>query len=74
MLYEAKDYDEFKDISSKHNGFIKVNFCGQIDCENKIKEETGLKSRCIIDEETPDGKCVRCGKDAEYKIYFGRQY
>ncbi len=74
MLYEAHDYDEFKSISKDHNGFIKVNFCGDPECETKVKEETGLKSRCIIDGEKPDGKCFRCGKDAEYKIYFGRQY
>ncbi len=74
MLYEAHDYDEFKSISKDHNGFIKVNFCGDPECETKVKEETGLKSRCIIEGEKPDGKCFRCGKEAEYKIYFGRQY
>ena len=74
MLYEAKDYDEFKSIANTKNGFIKINFCGSTECENKIKEETGLKSRCIIENEKPDGKCIICNKDASCKIYFGRQY
>lgn len=74
MLYEAKDYEEFKSIANAKNGFIKINFCGGTECENKIKEETGLKSRCIIENEKPDGKCIICNKDASCKIYFGRQY
>lgn len=74
MLYEAKDYEEFKSIANAKNGFIKINFCGSTECENKIKEETGLKSRCIIENEKPDGKCIICNKDASCKIYFGRQY
>ena len=73
MIYSASNYDEFLSLSKK-NGFIKINWCGDVACENKIKEDTGMKSRCIIDNETPDGKCAVCGKDAKVKIYFGRQY
>lgn len=74
MLFEAKDYEEFKNVAENKSGFIKVNFCGNAECENKIKEDTQMKSRCIIDDEKPDGKCVVCQKDAVCKIYFGRQY
>ena len=73
MLYEAKDYEEFKTIANTKPGFIKINWCGNEECENKIKDETGLKSRCIIDEEV-DGNCAVCNKKGLYKIYFGKQY
>lgn len=74
MLYEAKTYDEFCSIAKTKPGFIKINWCGEVTCEDKIKEETGLKSRCIIEEETSDGPCAVCGKTGKYKVYFGKQY
>lgn len=74
MLYEASTYEEFKNIAQNKSGFIKINWCGDVSCENQIKEDTGLKSRCIIEEETPNGNCICCNKKGQYKIYFGRQY
>jgi prolyl-tRNA synthetase len=74
MIYTANDYDEFKMIATQKPGFIKINWCGDEACEDKIKADTGMKSRCIIDNEEPDGVCCVCGKKAKHKIYFGRQY
>jgi prolyl-tRNA synthetase len=74
MINNAKDYEEFKSIAENKPGFIKINWCGNEACENKIKEDTGMKSRCLIEDEKVDGKCAVCGKDAKCKIYFGRQY
>lgn len=74
MLHEAKNYDEFQKIANNLPGFIKINWCGDINCENKIKEDTGYKSRCILLEEEPDNCCAVCSKPAKHKIYFGKQY
>lgn len=74
MLYKADTYEEFKSIAKEKSGFIKINWCGDTSCEDKIKDETGLKSRCIIEEEEADGNCIVCGKKGKHKIYFGRQY
>ncbi len=74
MIYSAKNYDEFKTLAQEKPGFIKINWCGNEECENKIKEDTTLKSRCIIEDEKVDGPCCVCGKEAEVKIYFGKQY
>ncbi len=74
MLYEAFNYEEFKDIALHKPGFIKINWCGDVHCEDKIKEDTTLKSRCIIEDEKVDGPCCVCGKEAKVKIYFGKQY
>lgn len=73
MIYEAKTKEEFQDIAQNKPGFILIPWCGNTSCEDKIKEETGLKSRCIK-EEINDGVCAYCGKKAKYKIYFGKQY
>ncbi len=71
MIYEVSSYDE---IDKNKNGFYKVNWCGDLSCEMKLKEELGLKSRCIIEEEQPNGPCICCGKTAHHKVYFGKQY
>lgn len=74
MLHNATTYEEFKTIANTRPGFIKINWCGETSCEDKIKEETGLKSRCILESESADGNCICCSKEGKYKIYFGRQY
>ena len=74
MIYEAKDYKEMTEIANHKPGFIKVNWCGNVECENKIKEDLGLKSRCIIEDEEVNGPCVCCEKKATTRIYFGKQY
>ncbi len=73
MLHQAKDYEEMKNIAQNLPGFIKINWCGNVECEDKVKDELNIKSRCIIDEEV-DGPCAICGKKATKKIYFGKQY
>ena len=72
-MYEASTYDEFKDIAKKKNGFIKITWCGNMECEDKIKADTGLKSRCIIGE-NETSICPVCGKKSKYDIYFAKQY
>ena len=76
MLYnDVKTYEELADIAYNKPGFALVNWCGNVECENKIKDELGLKSRCMPEGMTDtDGNCVVCGKDAVTKIYFGKQY
>ncbi len=73
MIYEVKTKEEFQDIAKNKPGFILMLWCGKTACEDTIKEETGLKSRCIK-EEINDGVCAYCGSPAKYKIYFGKQY
>ena len=73
MLYVASTMDEFKNIAKEKSGFIKINWCGRTECEENIKEETGLKSRCILEDEHATGNCI-CGEPAKHVIYFGRQY
>ena len=62
-------------MSKKTGGFAYVNWCRNVECENKIKDELGLKSRCIpFENQEPDGKCICCNQTAKTKIYFGKQY
>lgn len=74
--HTATTFEEFKDISENSPGFIKAMWCGDEECENKIKEETGgVKSRCIpFEEEHLSDTCVCCGKPAKHMVYWGKQY
>ena len=77
MVYNADTYDEMKEIAKNKNGFIYTHWCGSEDCENKIKDELGFKSRCMpFDNNLPTGdkKCICCNKDAKTKIYWAKQY
>ena len=76
MLYNnVQDYAELTHIANNKPGFALVNWCGNVECENKIKDELGLKSRCIPEGMSDtDGNCIVCGKEAITKIYFGKQY
>lgn len=74
MIYDAKNWEDFSNIANTKPGFIKANWCGDVNCENKIKDEFSMKSRCLIEDEEINTNCVVCGKQAKYRLYFGRQY
>ena len=75
MIYKLNTYEELKEMAKKQGGFAYVNWCGNISCEDKIKADLGLKSRCIpLKNESVDNVCICCGQKAVTKIYFGKQY
>ena len=74
MLYNADTLEEFKNYAPKP-GFILTSWCGNPECENHVKEQFGLKSRCIpLDDQISDKLCTICGKPGKYKLYYGKQY
>lgn len=75
LTFKAHNLKEMTNILNKQPGFIHAMWCGDISCEEKIKEIKGCKSRCIIEDEEPvDDKCVCCGKTAKYHVIWGIQY
>ena len=75
LTFEAHNLEDMKNILNKQPGFIHAMWCGDEECENKIKEIKGCKSRCIAEDgEKIDDKCVCCGKDAKHHVIWGIQY
>ncbi len=71
----AKDMDEFVKNINENQGYVKAMWCGNQECEDKIKELTGAHSRCIpFEKEHISDKCVCCGKEAKEFVIWGRQY
>lgn len=70
----VSDTAELKDAVDSGN-FALGMWCGDKECEDKIKEMTGASTRNMPFDQTPCGdKCVCCGKKATKKIYFGKAY
>ena len=75
MTYTAKTLDELKDIADNKPGFIKAMWCGDRECEEKLKEYAGVSSRCIpFEQEHIADTCVCCGKPADKMLYWGKAY
>ena len=75
MTYIATNLDEMVKIADEKPGFIKAMWCGDRECEDKLKETAGVTSRCIpFEQEELDGKCVCCGKPAKKMVYWGKAY
>ncbi len=73
--YTAKSMEELGKIVNETPGFVKAMWCGDEACENKIKEEYSVTSRCMpFDQEQVDDKCVCCGKPAKTMVYWGKAY
>jgi prolyl-tRNA synthetase len=61
----------FKD----RGGFVWAPWCGDSDCEARIKEEAGgVTIRTFDAEEKPSGKCLVCGKPAKHRVALAKAY
>jgi len=75
MTYDAKNLDEMKEIADTKPGFIRAMWCGDRECEEKLKEVAGVTSRCIpFEQEQIGDTCVCCGKKADKMLYWGKAY
>lgn len=71
----AVTLDEFVNTIENNPGFIKAMWCGDKECEDKIKEVAGATSRCMpFEQEHLSDTCVCCGKPAKHMVYWGRAY
>jgi prolyl-tRNA synthetase len=72
---EVTSYDAFKSTAKNSIGFIFAPLCVDPVCEEKIKEETGLSTRCVpLNQEAFSGKCVYCESGCERKVLFAKAY
>lgn len=75
MTFAAHNLDEMKEIADNKPGLIKAMWCGDLECEMKLKEEAGVTSRCMpFEQEHVGDTCVCCGKPAKTMVYWGKAY
>ena len=71
---DVSDYTEFKS-QIEEGGFFNAPWCGKLECEEKIKEETGADIRVIpFGSENTNSKCMYCGEQSESIPIFARGY
>ena len=73
--YTAENLEQLKSIAAEKSGYIKAMWCGDLECELKLKEEADVTSRCIPFGHGPiSDKCVCCGREAKKLVYWGKAY
>ena len=73
--FEAPDKETFEALFEETKGFVKAMWCGSRECEEKIKEDYSVTSRCIpFEQKKLSDVCVCCGKPATKMVYWGRAY
>lgn len=74
-IFTAKTMEEFENILNDKGGFIKAMWCGDIKCEEMIKEKTGATARCIpFEQERISETCICCNKPASQMVNWGKAY
>jgi prolyl-tRNA synthetase len=72
-IHEPSDYETFKEVLK--DGWAFTWWCGNAECEAKVKEDTKATTRCIpLDQSGGDGSCIVCGRHAAEKVYWARAY
>ena len=73
--FTATNLDELISIANEKSGYIKAMWCGNLECEMKLKETADVTSRCMpFDSEAVSDKCVCCGRAAKKLVYWGKAY
>lgn len=74
--FRVDDKKEFVDLLAEKNCFVAAHWCGAMECEEAIKDETKATTRCIPEIFAPEaGKCISCGKPTESsRVIFAKAY
>jgi prolyl-tRNA synthetase len=72
-----EDYEQFKQLIEQSGGFVFTGWCGDTDCEARVKEETKTTIRMIAGDDlaspVPPVKCL-CGKESQVEVVRARAY
>ena len=73
--YTATSMDEAKELLAEKGGFIKTMWCGDRACEDAMKEQVGVSSRCLpFAQEHLADTCPVCGKKADKMVVWAVAY
>ncbi len=71
--YEPKTLDEMYEGIDAVPGFYKIDWCGDLECEEKIKQDKAITIRCI-EKENENSICLVCNNKSKYSVYTGKAY
>jgi prolyl-tRNA synthetase len=76
----TREFDNYASFAEQMEGeggggMAHVYWCGNPQCETKIREETKATCRAIpLNQAGPAGKCLVCGESAPERAYFAKAY
>ncbi|MBE6994263.1 MAG: proline--tRNA ligase [Ruminococcaceae bacterium] len=71
----ATTLEEMKAAIADRSRFVKAMWCGDPACEEAIKDQTGMPSRCMpFEQEHISDVCPVCGRPAKKMVVFGIAY
>ena len=73
--YACTTMEDIVKTANEKSGYIKAMWCGDLACEEKMKEQAGVTSRCIpFAQEHLADTCPCCGKPAKHMVVWGKAY
>ena len=73
--FRPTNFEEFRSIIEHKGGFILAGWCGQEQCESRIKEETGADIRVIpLDQKDRPALCIYCSHESKKAAIYARAY
>jgi prolyl-tRNA synthetase len=76
-IAEVESFEELATRVAANAGWSLAHWCGDADCEARVKVETKATIRCIPRDlpVAPDrGKCIVCGTASDRRVIFARAY
>jgi prolyl-tRNA synthetase len=80
MRRETRDFETYAELKKQMEGdggggFANIYWCGNPECETRIREETRVTCRAIpLNQNVAPGKCIVCGESATERAYFAKAY
>jgi prolyl-tRNA synthetase len=72
---EIDEYRQFTKYFGGKGGFALSHWCGNPECEEKVKSDTKATIRCIpFDRKEEEGKCIVCGEKSDGRVIFAKAY
>ncbi len=70
--HQADALDDFAEKLSKHNGMYQTGWCGNVECEQVLKQYQGT-IRCIVDDKKHTA-CFNCKQASVHEIVLAKAY
>lgn len=73
--HRVNSYEEFQQLLEEKKGLFQAFWCGDLHCEEEIKNDTKATIRCIpFGKEDENGPCLYCGREGGKMVYLARSY
>ncbi|MGH7446351.1 MAG: proline--tRNA ligase, partial [Longimicrobiales bacterium] len=74
----VEDYGRLREIIEGDGGFVYAGWCGSVDCEDRVKQDTKATIRVVPSEEfrsqTAPRQCAVCGGTSQAEAVWARAY